>query len=235
MVNTLVNTMSNEKRRLWEVAKRLDSLCEEVVFLGGSIICLLVDSPLVFSFRPTVDFDVTAEIHTIGEFYHIQERLRQRGFIESVDSENGVICRYRNGSYLIDVVPTTAILGFTNRWYADAFRHSEVTKIDDVTLRVISPVYFLATKIEAFKNRGNCDFLGSHDLEDFIAVCDGRSNIVELVIQAADDVKRYLREELSTLLKTEGFVDCLPGHLPPDSGSQARIGILENRLRAMSR
>ena len=43
---------------------------------------------------------------------------------------------------------------------------------------VTAPV-FLATKLEAFRGRGQGDFLFSHDLEDLMAVVDGRAALVE--------------------------------------------------------
>lgn len=41
-------------------------------------------------------------------------------------------------------------------------------------LHFLSAPYLLATKIEAFKTRGNSDFLGSHDFEDIITVIAGQ-------------------------------------------------------------
>ena len=38
---------------------------------------------------------------------------------------------------------------------------------------------FLATKLEAFRGRGQGDFLFSHDLEDRMAVVDGRASLLE--------------------------------------------------------
>jgi len=43
---------------------------------------------------------------------------------------------------------------------------------------LISPAAFLATKYVAFSDRGNGDHYGSHDLEVFITVVDGRADIV---------------------------------------------------------
>lgn len=93
---------------------------------------------------------------------------------------------------------------------------------------------FLATKIEAFKGRGQGDFLTSHDLEDFIFVIDGRSTIVEEVQTQTPLLREYLHTELAGLLAATGFVDAIPGYLLPDAASQARIGTVLRRLKALA-
>jgi predicted nucleotidyltransferase len=47
-----------------------------------------------------------------------------------------------------------------------------------LSIRLVAPAYFIATKLEAFFGRGKGDYFGSHDLEDLIAVVDGRLTIV---------------------------------------------------------
>lgn len=38
---------------------------------------------------------------------------------------------------------------------------------------------FIATKLEAFADRGGGDFLASHDLEDITTVTDGRPELTD--------------------------------------------------------
>ena len=94
--------------------------------------------------------------------------------------------------------------------------------------------YFLATKIEAFKGRGRGDFLASHDLEDLIFVIDGRSAIVEEVQTEAILLREYLQKEITGLLSAPGFTDALSGFLFPDAASQARMGTVLRRLKALA-
>lgn len=90
-------------------------------------------------------------------------------------TEGAPICRWRHGQLFIDVMPTSAdILGFSNRWYAPAIAAAHHVLIADLRLRVITPVYFVATKLDAFRSRCENDFGGSHDLEDVIAPIDVR-------------------------------------------------------------
>jgi hypothetical protein len=63
-----------------------------------------------------------------------------------------------------------------------------------------TPVYFLATKLEAFLGRGNEDYSGSHDLEDLIAVIDGRTEIVNEVRSASSEVRSFIASEMRRLV-----------------------------------
>jgi hypothetical protein len=56
---------------------------------------------------------------------------------------------------IIDVMPTDpGMLGFANRWYRPAFAHAATIELAGYKFRLISPAYFLATKLEAFYGRG---------------------------------------------------------------------------------
>lgn len=99
---------------------------------------------------------------------------------------------------------------------------------------MVSPVYFCASKLEAFGDRGKNDHLGSRDLEDLIAVVDGRKELVGEIQAAQSDVRSYLAKEITKLLSTRGFVDALPGHLAPDSASQERITTVMARLKEIA-
>ena len=126
------------------------------------------------------------------------------------------------------------ILGFSNRWYAPAIASAQSIEIAGARIRLVTPPYFIATKFEAFNGRGNNDYSGSHDLEDVIAVTDGRPEIVEEVRRASSDVRSYIASEFGRLLSTRAFLDALPGFLLPDSATQARYPLLLDRLRLLS-
>ena len=219
--------------RVVETARLLGDLADEVVFLGGAVAGLLVTDPAAPSMRPTLDIDVIVEVATRGEYYAFQDRLRERGFRETLGET--VICRFRSGTIVLDVMPTDpTILGFSNRWYADAARNSEVVVVDSVKIRCVNPVYFLATKLEAFHGRGGDDFMLSHDMEDVISVIDGRAEIIDEIGNAEMGVRRYLGNQFAALLKTPDFLDALPGYLPGDSGSQRRLPLLVKRLECFA-
>ena len=88
----------------------------------------------------------------------------------------------------------------------------------------------MATKLEAFRGRGQGDYQLSHDLEDLIAVVDGRSELLDEIEQSGDDLREYLRHSVGELLDDNAFGEALPGHLPGDAASQERIPALQVRL-----
>jgi hypothetical protein len=116
------------------------------------------------------------------------------------------------------------ILGFSNRWYKPAMDSAEGRELEpELHIRVVTAVYFCATKLQAFAGRGKADYLSSHDLEDLIAVIDGRTELVQEIQSAPNDVRAYIAFEMKQLLGTSAFMDALPGYLLPDAASQARI------------
>jgi hypothetical protein len=102
-----------------------------------------------------------------------------------------------------------------------------------MVIRAINAPYFLGTKLEAFHGRGKRDYLASHDLEDFIAVVDGRSSLIPEVETASSALKIYIADAARTLLGKSRFLDALPGYLLPDDASQARIWQLLAKLRRL--
>jgi hypothetical protein len=127
------------------------------------------------------------------------------------------------------------VLGFANRWYPLARQQSdEVALPDGPTIRVVQAPLFLAMKVEAFTSRGAGDFVASHDVEDIIAVVDGRLSLALEVETSPATVRRFLVERLGGWLRDPRFLDAVPGHLPGDEASQARAELVVERLRAMA-
>ena len=104
----------------------------------------------------------------------------------------------------------------------------------DLRVRVVTGVFFCATKFEAFAGRGRGDYQSSHDLEDLIAVVDGRAELVKEILAGPEDVRAYIASEITKLLATQAFADALPGYLLPDQASQARVSILLERLKKIA-
>ena len=215
--------------RILAVVRQLGELSQEVVFAGGAATGFLITDPAIPDVRPTIDIDIIVEVITRTDYCRLEQRLREKGFRESI--EDKVICRWRYKEIFLDVMPTDErILGFSNRWYADAFRNAQDIVIEGLTLKLIKAIYFLGTKLEAFYGRGKGDYMASHDMEDFIAVLDGRLEIVEDIRESDKEIKSYLADQFKQLLENDEFLDALPGHLPPDQASQRRIPIVEDRM-----
>jgi hypothetical protein len=79
---------------------------------------------------------------------------------------------------------------------------------------ILSAPAFLATKWEAFADRGAGDLRGSHDVEDVVTVVAGRGEVVEEVRSAERDGRRYLAERAARFLDGGATPDIIAGALP---------------------
>lgn len=219
--------------QLLELAvSRLGALRDELVFVGGCTTSLLITESGAPEARPTTDVDAIVEVSTRGSYETIADKLRAAGFGED-SSEGAPICRWTDGTIFLDVMPTdSSALGFTNEWYLPALQNAVSMKLPSGTIiNVITAPYFLATKLVAFNSRGNGDFVGSHDLEDVMAVVDGRPEIIEEVSGAQEDIWSYLSTEFGKLLENPDFLNVLPGLVAQDTTSPDRFEIVRDRLR----
>ncbi len=217
--------------RLRLAASFLQPLLDRLVFLGGCTTDLYITDPAAPDVRSTQDVDVIAEVADLREYYELEARMRALGFTQSPALE-GPVCRFTKGELVLDVMPTDArILGFGNRWYSDAIRHAATRHLDDkLHIKVVSPVYFVATKLEAFAGRGEGDYYASHDMEDLIAVIDGRETLVN-ELEAADPIlKQYVRDAFRKCLASRDFINALPGLIPDFHASPERETIVRERL-----
>lgn len=195
------------------VYRALRELQDLVVFVGGATVSLYADKPEQAEIRPTTDIDLLIEIGTYGEYVKLQELLYELGF--KIDATSTVTCRYTYYGLAVDIMPTDEkVLGFSNRWYKDGFENIIKFNVDSgITVNIFSPVYFIASKLEAFKGRGENDGRTSTDFEDIVFVLDNRSAIWDEMISANTDVIAYLKDEWNVLLGNRYFEDWLSGHL----------------------
>jgi hypothetical protein len=215
---------------LTDAAKLLEPLLGELVFVGGCATALLITDKAAADVRPTFDVDAIAEITSYAGYDTFSERLKKIGFHEDT-REGAPRCRWRQKTTTLDVMPLDPkVLGFSNSWYRPAMEHSEERELENgLKIRLVA-VYFCASKLEAFGRRGNDDFAGSRDVEDIIAVVDGRAELLGEIRAAESDVRSYLGKEIKRLLSISAFNDALPGHVPPDAASQGRVGTIISRL-----
>jgi hypothetical protein len=221
--------MNLENLKMLELAvELLDSLRDEVVFVGGATVELWITDEGAPEFRPTADIDVVVEITSQREYDRLEKRIRDIGFENEQDS--GVICRFEHpGTGLIlDVMPTDAsILGFENRWQAEAFSQAvEVALPEGQRIRAIPPPFLLATKLEAFGTRGNLDFFGSRDFGDLVTLVDGREEVGDEVADAPGAVKNYVASRLLELSDHRDFDRGLEGALPSSPESRDRVDLV---------
>lgn len=221
--------MNPENLRMLELAaKHLADLHDDVVFVGGATVELWITDEAAPEFRPTDDIDVIVEITTRQDYYRLEERLRKIGFHN--DYESGVICRFKQpeSELVLDVMPTEAsILGFENRWQAEAFAHAlEVSLPGGRAIRAIPPPFLLATKLEAFRARGKFDFYGSRDFGDVVTLIDGREELTREVTEAPAALRDYVAEQLGELCKHQNFDQGLEGALPSSPETRDRVDLV---------
>jgi hypothetical protein len=211
-------------RMIIQVAIRLGDLKNKVVFVGGCATGLFITDPAMPEVRVTQDVDIIVEVASRMEYYRLEEELRSKGLRQDM-SDDPPVCRWLVDTFKVDVMPTQEdILGFSNFWYLPAIRNANDFELErGLSIKLVSPPYFLATKIEAFEGRGGGDYMASHDMEDIITVLDGRPEIETEIINSPDDLKKFLSSSFRRFLVNEEFMDAIPGHLPPDYASQARL------------
>jgi len=215
---------------------RLGPLADSMVFLGGCATGLLITDPAAPLVRTTVDVDVIVEVASLVQYHRLSNQLREQGLFEDTSSD-APICRWRAEGVILDLMPTNPqILGFANSWYSPAFAKAcRVVLPSGEKIRMVTAPYFMATKLEAFHGRGNGDYLLSHDVDDIVAVIDGRPEIVDEIQQSEKDIREYLAEQFGGLLNSNEFLYALPGHLPSDKASQERLPLVMGRIRSVAK
>jgi hypothetical protein len=222
-------------RMLQFAAKQLGILRDDVVFLGGCTTALFITDTASPDVRYTLDVDCIVDVISLSQYYQFEKGLIKQGFKKSI--EDDVICRWRYDDVILDVMPTDEkILGFGNRWYKAAIQSSKQYVFSDgFHINVVSAPYFLATKLEAFKTRGNMDFLASHDFEDIVSVIDGRVELIKEIEQSDHLLREYLANSFHAISNNRSFHDALPGHFVPH-GSLAgqRIDLMVQKVEQIT-
>lgn len=216
---------------LRQIAEALGDLREQVVFVGGAVAGLLVTDPLADSVRATRDVDAVVNA-TRAMFHRIEQAVAQRGFARDVQSD--VICRWihKDSGVLFDLMPVQPeVLGFSNRWYPYAVETAEPVELaPGLSIRLVSAVGFIATKLEAFAGRGTGDFLTSHDIEDVLNIVDGRQELTGEMGNAPPDLRQAVATAFQALLSDPDFASVLPGLI----AEPERAELIMQRLKAMS-
>ena len=213
---------------LIEAVEQLGELADEMVFVGGCATGLLITDKATPPIRITKDVDAIVQVMSRGDYYQFSDRLRAQGFSED-SSDDAPICRWKSADgILLDVMPIDPdVLGFGNEWYEPATKHAQEYLLPTGrTIKLISAPYFLITKLDAFKGRGENDYLMSHDIEDIIAVFDGRVELVNDVKSAETELVTELSKRFNNLLKDSSFLEAVSGHMPTDSVSQQRVSVV---------
>lgn len=199
---------------LMAMAQAMGPLCEQVVFVGGCATGLLVDDAELMDVRPTEDVDAIVEVASLAGYHRLADQLMERGFKQTM-ADNTPPFRWYWNRMQLDLVPLDEkVLGFANRWYRVGYDEALAVELaGGLKLRHLSAPHFLATKFEAFKDRGNNDVYLSHDLEDIMTVIEGRSSVVQEMASAQAEVQKHVAQSVTALLDMPTFHNALAGLL----------------------
>ena len=208
--------MSSPNRdALIRLVDKLGPLARELVFVGGRVAELLVTDPGATRVRPTNDSDAVVEVTGKTGYYRFGNRLRDRGFVE--DNRPGApVCRWRSEDDVLDVLPVDgSVLGFRNAWYGHVRRESVLYELmPGMTVSIASAPAFLATKWDAFHDRAQDDWYGSHDLEDIVTVVAGRPEVPEEIADTGTELREYLISEANAFVESGMAEAVIAGALP---------------------
>ena len=105
--------------------------------------------------------------------------------------------------------PVPGITDFADRWYPEVLKSARRTH----GVWHASAPAFLATKINAFLDGRRGNFASSKDIEDILAVLDGREEVAGEIAQAQPELRSWLIQKLRYFsIDADFLIDCsLPG------------------------
>ena len=208
-----------------KVAFALGELNDDVIYVGGAVVSLYVTDAGAEQPRPTKDIDISVQVSSYAQMDQLREKLANKK-IYPAPTET-IMYRYSYEDILIDFIPYEETpLGPTNRWLKPGFEKAYPLKAGDAEIKILPVSLFLATKWEAFKNRGG-DPRTSHDFEDIIYVIDNNQNLVDDISNAKDDVRDFLKlmsKEILTHSSANEIIEC---HINPYTANERRKLIIE--------
>lgn len=221
--------------KLQLVAHALGPLREQVVFVGGCAVGLLITDESATPVRATLDVDLVVSVSALSAYHGFEKELSRLGFKRDMSAQ-APICRWRYRGLEVDVMPTDpGILGFANRWYPLAVSSAKSFELPGGDrIRLITAPVFVATKFEAHADRGAGDLLASHDLEDIVNVIDGRSSLLNEIAASRTDLREYLATRCRELLATPLFADYLPGLIASGEDQADRAQWVYERIQAIA-
>lgn len=223
------------RERLTETARRLAPLLKDLVFLGGTIVDLLITDSAAFRTRPTDDVDAIVSCTSRVEYDALLGRLRQLGFQPDTRADAPICRTITADGYVLDVMPLDeGILGFSNRWYPLVIERAQSIQLaPDLTVRIAIPTTFFLSKWEAFQVRGTNDPLGSHDLEDLIMLTAGRRELPHEIVDLPEEAKVFLASAMRAAMAKTWFRDAIEGALPDARTIPGLVPIVHQHFEAM--
>lgn len=219
--------------RIAGVARALDELSRDVVFIGGSIAPLLQTDPVLPRVRPTTDVDAIVASTSYASQHAREVRMRTLGFTTDT---SGHAHRWRapDGTHFA-LVPAGEHLGATgSEWDQAAIDTAVFSEVEPgLRIRHASAPGFLALKWAAFEDRGASDPFNSEDLEDILALVVSRNVLVAEFNTAPPVLQDYVRGRLRWLLDNTQHDDLVAAYLGHAHAFQHVAALLRTRLEQM--
>jgi predicted nucleotidyltransferase len=202
--------MNDIEQAIIKLDDKLKGISFDFAFLGGSLLTLLITDKSADAIRVTKDVDIMMNIRTRNEYHAADSELEKRGFKHDT-SEGAPICRWILDDLTVDVLPIREdVLGWKSKWFEEALSCAKTIPIENRSIRVVLPPYFIALKLEAFEERGKKDFITSTDFEDVICVFNGRPSILEEIL-ACNELLDYLSSKFKDYLTYAELEDAIEG------------------------
>jgi hypothetical protein len=205
--------MSQRREQVRSLIRRavaeMGNLAEQVLLVGG---CAPALYPMTrVDVRETHDVDLVLR-GSYASWHTFMETLRERGFRDRPGA--ATLCRLVKDDLELDVMPDDEPRLGTNRWYREAFDNPLV--VAELGLRVVSPVYFLATKLVALQEparNDDKDLRLSRDFEDIVLVLTGVGGLLDELSHGEEPVHRYCCFNLRQIAEQPVALEALELHL----------------------
>src|SRR5688572_8361196 len=203
-----MNDYEKAIRDIRQVAVSLEELCSQFIFIGGAVVGLYSTTQGAINTRPTKDIDILSETLSLADYEPLEAELRKKGFKN--DTESSVICRWRLGVLVVDIMyPNPKKFGFANEWYQKGIENAIDYHLDkDVKIKIFDSVHFIATKLDAQKNRGERDCRFDKDFADIVHILGNRREFRGELEAANLEVKTYIITAFKNLVQKDIY-ECI--------------------------
>lgn len=226
------------EERIRRVARSLGGVNEQLVYIGASVLPLLVDITDRFAVpRVTKDVDAVAGTASYTARGRLEEALRARGFLHHVGSHAG---RWISpAGEIFDLSFAGDHLGGTGAAVDALAIATAVLLPGDPSVRHVSAVGFLSMKAAAFSDRGRSAPHASKDIADIAVLLAGRPQLLSEVSAANENVRRAACDASRLLLAVPELAPAMRSHfrdrqpiLPdtPDSLTVQTVEVLKRLL-----
>lgn len=234
--------MGEERRlataRILSVAHRLAPIRAHLVFIGGTVVPLLVDvDDRFYAPRMTDDVDAVGVVANYAQSVQLERVVAAAGYRPEVRSRHKGRWVAEDGS-MFDLSFTGRFAGASGSLVDEIAVETAMVMREDPGVRHVSPVGLFLMKCAAFHDRGHHRPADSKDLADLAVLLVG-APIVQHVEATVAPVRREVAAQAQQLLTVRRLSVALVAHfadrhpIPPDTAE----GLAEEaitRLRALA-